>query len=148
MTQRHEQLISDYDSGARTCQDLFAKTPPQAKRRSSIKKPKTYGADILARAKEAAQAKRKGSPKEKPVHVNPTDRSHEIAVNQHLKRANYPPEIVKIVMGLRAASYKMGGTDLAYLFGKIDTDKSGSLDAAEFKRVLRRCVCFGAECVY
>ena len=25
MTQRHEQLISDYDSGARTCQDLFAK---------------------------------------------------------------------------------------------------------------------------
>ena len=125
-----------------------AKAAAQPKKQESPnKKPKAYGANVPARAKSAAQAKRKGSPKEKPVHVNPTDRSHEIAVNQHLKRANYPPEIVKIVMGLRAASYKMGGTDLAYLFDKIDTDKSGSLDADEFKRVLRRCVYFGAECV-
>ena len=112
--------------------------------------------DVRARAKLAAQVKKTKEKPEtsKPVHKNPTDQSHEIAVDQQPKRANYPPEVVKLVMGLRAASYrplraksKTGGTDLAYLFDKIDTDKSGSLDAAEFKRVLRRCVYFGAECV-
>ena len=63
--------------------------------------------------------------------------SSKAAKNPNLKRAKYPPDIVKLVMGVRAASYKMGGTDLSYLFGKIDVDKSGSLDATEFKKVLR-----------
>ena len=65
-------------------------------------------------------------------------RSAEVAKNLDLKRADYPRDIVNLVMGLRAASYKLGGTDLAYLFGKLDKDKSGSLDVDEFKRTLRR----------
>ena len=78
-------------------------------------------------------------------HVNMATRnsrltSSQIARRLNLKRAEYPPDIVKLVMGLRAASYKMGGTDLPYLFGKIDVDKSGSLDANEFKKVLHRFV--------
>ena len=64
-------------------------------------------------------------------------KSSEIAASLNLKRADYPPDVVKLVMGIRAASYKMGGTDLPYLFGKIDVDKSGSLDADEFKKLLR-----------
>ena len=63
--------------------------------------------------------------------------SREIAKSLNLKRAKYPPDIVKLVMRIRAASYRMGGTDLPYLFGKLDVDKSGSLDATEFKKVLR-----------
>ena len=67
-------------------------------------------------------------------------RSHssEIAKKLHLKRADYPPDVVKLVMKLRAASYKMGGTDLVYLFGKLDKDKSGTLTADEFKLTIRR----------
>ena len=65
-------------------------------------------------------------------------RSSRIAKNLHLKRADYAPDVIKLVMKLRAASYKMGGTDLAYLFSKLDKDKSGSLDAREFKLTLRR----------
>lgn len=57
-----------------------------------------------------------------------------------LKRADYPDDVVKLVMKLRAASYKMGGTDLVYLFGKLDKDKSGQLDNEEFKLTLRRLV--------
>ena len=102
-------------------------------------------ADVTSRAKAAARAKKKELAKKqykkpKPASMVPTNRSKQIAVNHNLKRVNFSPEIVKLVMGLRAASYKMGGTDLAYLFKKIDVDKSGSLDAAEFTRVLRRFV--------
>ena len=71
--------------------------------------------------------------------------SSKIAKNLGLKRADYPADIVKLVMKLRAAPYKMGGTDLPYLFGKLDKDNSGSLDAAEFKLTLRRYVYSGAE---
>ena len=102
-------------------------------------------ADVTSRAKAAARAKKKElakkqSKKPKPASMAPTNRSKQIAVDKNLKRASYSPEIVKLVMGLRAASYKMGGTDLAYLFNEIDVDKSGSLDAAEFAKVLRRFV--------
>ena len=123
-------------------------------------------ADVLARAKAAANAKNEESAnakpetnlpsriprkpqtirpssiprKPKPAPMGPINRSKQIAVDKNLKRASYSPEIVKLVMGLRAASYKMGGTDLAYLFNEIDVDKSGSLDAAEFAKVLRRFV--------
>ena len=65
-------------------------------------------------------------------------RSSEVAKRRNLKRADYPPDIVNLVMKLRAASYKMGGTDLPYLFGQLDKDKSGSLDVDEFKLTLRR----------
>ena len=64
-------------------------------------------------------------------------RSSKAAKDRNLKRAKYPPDITKLVMGVRAASYKMGGTDLPYLFGQLDVGKSGSLDATEFKKVLR-----------
>ena len=123
-------------------------------------------ADVLARAKAAVNAKNEESAnakpetnlpsriprkpqtirpssiprKPKPAPMGPINRSKRIAVNKNLKRASYSPKIVKFVMGLRAASYKMGGTDLAYLFNEIDVDKSGSLDAAEFAKVLRRFV--------
>lgn len=56
-----------------------------------------------------------------------------------LRRADYPDDVVKLVMKLRAASYKLGGTDLVYLFSKLDKDKSGQLDREEFKLTLRRC---------
>ena len=62
--------------------------------------------------------------------------SSEIAKRLNLKRAKYPPDIVKLVMKLRAASYRMGGTDLPHLFDKMDVDKSGSLSIKEFKNVL------------
>ena len=68
-------------------------------------------------------------------------KSSGIAKNLNLKRADYPPDIVKFVMGLRAASYKAGGTDLGYLFGTLDTDNSGDLNLNEFKLALRRFVC-------
>ena len=63
--------------------------------------------------------------------------SSEIARRLNLKRAKYPPDIVKLVMKIRAASYRMGGTDLPHLFDTIDVDKSGSLGIHEFKNVLR-----------
>ena len=62
----------------------------------------------------------------------------EIAKKLHLKRAEYPPDVYKLVTKLRAASYKLGGVDLAYLFGKLDKDKSGSIDDNEFKLTVRR----------
>ena len=62
-------------------------------------------------------------------------------------RTNYPPDVVHLVKKLRAASYKLGGTDLAYLFEKIDKDNSGSLDADEFKRVIRWFVYHACHCV-
>ena len=66
--------------------------------------------------------------------------SPKVAKKPHLKRGGYSDDIVHLVVGLRAAPYKMGGTDLAYLFGKLDLDKSGVLNADEFKRALRRFV--------
>ena len=79
----------------------------------------------------------------------PALRSHssEVAKNLNLKRADYPPDIVKLVMGLRASSYKGGGTCLAHLFETLDLDKSGDLDCNEFKLALRRFVCHACHCV-
>ena len=94
-------------------------------------------ADVAARAASATKQEEERPPES---HTLLASHSSEIAKSLHLKRADYPPDIVKLVMKLRAASYKLGGTDLAYLFGKLDKDKSGSLDADEFKRTLRRCV--------
>ena len=59
----------------------------------------------------------------------------------------YPPYVVNLVLKLRAASYKEGGTDLASLFARLDTDDSGCLDYNEFKRVIRRCVSSCLECL-
>ena len=80
-------------------------------------------------------------------------RSSKVAQDRNLKRSKYPPDITKLVMGVRAASYKMGGTDLPYLFGKIDVDKSGSLDKDEFKKLLRWfdnhiCLCLALSSSY
>ena len=112
--------------------------------------------DVAARA-QATSATKKQSSKAKlatqkcakaksaaPVaKVPPALRSHssEVAKSLNLKRADYPPDIVKLVMGLRAASYNIGGTDLAHLFKELDIDHSGTLDSDEFKRALRRFVC-------
>ena len=74
-------------------------------------------------------------------------KSSGIAKNLNLKRADYPPDIVKFVMGLRAASYKAGGTDLRYLFRSLDIDNSGDLNLNEFKLALRRFVCHACHCV-
>ena len=105
--------------------------------------------DVKARAR-AANTTEKKSVKQRPENtddVTAIKRSHssEIAKRLHLKRADYPPDIIKLVMKLRAASYKLGGTDLAYLFGKLDKDKSGSLDLNEFKLTLRRWVNCGTD---
>ena len=50
-----------------------------------------------------------------------------------------PEEIEKIKNKFRAASYTTThGCDYGALFDKIDTDKSGSLDVAEFGAVIKK----------
>lgn len=74
---------------------------------------------------------------------NPVDaRSHSIKVAKKLKlkRADYPADVLKLIMKLRSASFKMGGTDMAKLFRKLDKDKSDVLDVDEFKLTIRRFV--------
>ena len=106
--------------------------------------------DGAASAQSTSATKRKSSKAKakakfaSPVpSVPPALRSHssEVAKSLHLKRADYPPDILKLVMGLRAASYEIGGTDLAHLFEKLDINKSGDLDSNEFKDAIRRSVC-------
>ena len=116
--------------------------------------------DVAARA-QATIARKKQPRKTKPAMQKCTEatvappappalnrnKSTEIAKNLNLKRADYPPDIVKFVMGLRAASYKAGGTDLRYLFRSLDIDNSGDLNLNEFKLALRRFVCHACHCV-
>ena len=54
------------------------------------------------------------------------------------KRVSHPPDVVLLVQKFRAASFKMGGTDLKCLFTSIDKDNSGNLDFMEFKKAVRR----------
>ena len=69
-------------------------------------------------------------------------RSHSIKVAKKLKlkRADYPEDVRKLIMKLRSASFKLGGTDMAKLFCKLDKDKSDVLDVDEFKLTIRRFV--------
>ena len=72
--------------------------------------------------------------------AQPARRSSEIAKRLQLKRATYASDVTKLVMKIRAASYRLGGSDLEYLFGTLDKSRSGTLDFDEFKRAVRRCV--------
>ena len=82
-----------------------------------------------------------------PAHFAENKKSSMIAKSLHFKRADYPPDVVKFVMGLRASSYNVGGTCLAHLFETLDIDHSGDLDCNEFKLALRRFVCHACHCV-
>jgi len=50
---------------------------------------------------------------------------------------SYPQDLVTLVIKLRLVLHKLGGTDLAFLFGKSDKDRSGSIDFAAFKIAFR-----------
>ena len=69
-------------------------------------------------------------------------RSHSIKVAKKLKlkRGDYPADVLKLIMRLRSASFKMGGTDMAKIFSKLDKNKSDFLDVDEFKLTIRRFV--------
>ena len=132
----HRQHLSMYLYAHTNTPQMASDVAARAQATSATKKQSS-------KAKLATQkcAKAKSAP---PVtNVPPALRSHssEVAKNLHLKRADYPPDIVKLVMGLRAASYNIGGTDLAHLFKELDIDHSGTLDSNEFKLALRRFVC-------
>ena len=74
---------------------------------------------------------------------NPVDarsRSIKVAKKLKLKRGDYPADVLKLIMRLRSASFKMGGTDMAKIFSKLDKNKSDFLDVDEFKLTIRRFV--------
>ena len=50
--------------------------------------------------------------------------------------------VAKLQSRFAAATY---GTDLATFFGRFDRDKGGSLDAGEFKRMVRRTLKVNGE---
>ena len=53
------------------------------------------------------------------------------------KSSRCPPDVVKLVMGLRTAANTMG-TTLGYIFRKLDKTRTGSLDIDEFRLALAR----------